>query len=238
MWPDGSFSRPRPCVILLHGFPGSARNDDLSHALCRTGCVVLTPHHRGAWGSEGKYLVSNCVEDAVNIARHVRSPGFLRKFNVDPDLVFLGGHSMGGCSALNASKVLPWLRGLLLIAPFDPYQLIKEGSEEKLKALLGEGEVLHHDGKDVLYADLAKHAEEYSFPNAFGSVKDQNLFVALGSLDLVAPPEQMTGELEAMLKAYGSSACQRFVRYPAGHGLLGARCAFIRDAASFIHDCL
>ena len=223
-------------MVLLHGFPGSCRNDDLSHALCRTGCVVLTPHHRGAWGSEGKYLVSNCVEDAVNIALHVRSEAFLRKYNVDPDLIFLGGHSMGSCSVLNASKALPWLRGLVLIAPFDPWQLLKEGDEEKLKALLGEGEVLCHDGKDVLYNDLKSHALEYSFPNAYESVKDQNLFFALGSLDKVAPPEKMTGELREKLERHSADAIQRFKSYPAGHGLLGCRCAFIEDAARFIYD--
>ena len=66
MWPDGSFAEGRPCVIVFHGYPGSARNDDISHALCRMGCVVMSPHHRGAWGSEGKYLLSHCIEDAVN----------------------------------------------------------------------------------------------------------------------------------------------------------------------------
>ena len=71
LWPDGGFGQLRPCVILLHGFPGSARNDDLAHALCRIGCVVLIPHHRGAWGSEGEYLISNCVEDAVTLADYV-----------------------------------------------------------------------------------------------------------------------------------------------------------------------
>ena len=77
LWPDGGYAQLRPCVILFHGFPGCARNDDLAHALCRIGCVVLTPHHRGAWGSEGEYLVSNCVEDAVVLANHVRSAELL-----------------------------------------------------------------------------------------------------------------------------------------------------------------
>ena len=30
MWPDGEYSALRPCVIMLHGFPGSARNDDIA----------------------------------------------------------------------------------------------------------------------------------------------------------------------------------------------------------------
>jgi len=50
LWPDGGTPVPRPCVVMLHGFPGSAPNDDLAHALCRIGCVVLIPRHRGAMG--------------------------------------------------------------------------------------------------------------------------------------------------------------------------------------------
>lgn len=52
MWPSENYPKPHPCVIMLHGFPGTARNDDISHALCRIGCVVIVPHNRGAWGSE------------------------------------------------------------------------------------------------------------------------------------------------------------------------------------------
>ena len=52
MWPHNLKEKRHPCVIMLHGFPGSARNDDISHALCRIGCVVIVPHHRGAWGSQ------------------------------------------------------------------------------------------------------------------------------------------------------------------------------------------
>lgn len=76
MWPDGEYSALRPCVIMLHGFPGSARNDDIAHALCRIGCVVMVPHHRGAWGSEGKYLITHCIEDARNLVDYARAMRF------------------------------------------------------------------------------------------------------------------------------------------------------------------
>ena len=91
MWPDGGYKGNRPCVILCHGYPGVARNDDLAFALRRIGCVVLTPHHRGAWGSQGTYLISNCVEDAVHLYNYVRSGSFCEKYHVDPGAVFLIG---------------------------------------------------------------------------------------------------------------------------------------------------
>ena len=42
--PDGSYEALRPCVILIHGFPGTARNDDLAQALRRIRmCGTDTP---------------------------------------------------------------------------------------------------------------------------------------------------------------------------------------------------
>ena len=100
--PTESISALRPCVIMLHGFPGSARNDDIAHALCRIGCVVMVPHHRGAWGSEGKYLITHCIEDARNLVDNAKSDAFCRRYNVDARNIVLPGHSMGANTSLNA----------------------------------------------------------------------------------------------------------------------------------------
>lgn len=94
MWPDGGFFARHPCVLLFHGYLGAARNDDLAFALRRIGCVVATVHHRGAWGSEGSYLISNCVEDVINVYRHVWEPAFCQKYRIHPNAIFLIGHSM------------------------------------------------------------------------------------------------------------------------------------------------
>ena len=39
LWPDGGFQGPRPCVLLCHGYPGVARNDDLAAALRRSAAL-------------------------------------------------------------------------------------------------------------------------------------------------------------------------------------------------------
>ncbi len=77
--PDSSFGENRPCVLMIHGFAGFARFDDVGQALCRAGCVVLIPHHRGAWGSQGKYSISNCVQDVVNLVKGTSINSFLRE---------------------------------------------------------------------------------------------------------------------------------------------------------------
>jgi pimeloyl-ACP methyl ester carboxylesterase len=237
MWPAGCYTS-RPCVVLMHGYPGSARNDDLAHALCRIGCVVVTPHHRGAWGSEGKYLPSRCVEDAVNLANYVRSAAFVQKYQTDPDAVFLAGHSMGGNTTLNAGKQLPWLRGMILIAPFDPTRSLRDGDETALRELLPQCSVLHCDGEEAIYEDLTAHVNAFAFENAFEQVKDRNLCCVGGSMDACAPPDVMFGPLWQRLQQHPTAAIQRFEKLPAYHGLLGCRQACIRMIAQFIADTL
>lgn len=238
MWPDGSYSRPRPCVVLFHGFPGSARNDDLAHALCRIGCVVLTPHHRGAWGSGGNYLISNCIEDAINIAEHVRSETFCQHYHIDPKAVFLIGHSMGANTVIHAARVLPWLRGIVALTPFDPIRLILDGAELQLRELLEQASVLHSEGSEAIFQDIWAHRDIWGFENAFEALKDQNVFCAAGSKDLCAPADKMFLPLWYKLQSHETESIQRFVEYYAGHGLLGCRSALITDIAQFISDVL
>lgn len=236
LWPDGEYSSPRPCAIMLHGFPGSARNDDIAHALCRIGCVVLVPHHRGAWGSEGKYLISNCIEDAVNLVAHAGSAEFCRKYHIDPDRIILLGHSMGANTALNAGKQIPNLRGLVLIAPFDPTRYLYVGKEEALLTLLKEGKVLQSDGEDRIYQDIVLHKEQMNFERAFDSVKDQNILCLAGQYDSCAPISEMVRPLWDKLSRHTTDAKQELKIYPAEHGLLGCRISVIVDIANFLAE--
>lgn len=238
MWPDGSCASPHPCIVLFHGFPGSARNDDLAHALCRIGCVVLTPHHRGAWGSEGNYLISNCIEDAINIAEYVRNNAFCQRYHTDPEAVFLIGHSMGANTAIHAARDLPWLRGIAILTPFDPIRLLQDGEKEQLRELLKQGAILHGEGPEAIFQDILAHQDNLGFENALESLKNQNLFCATGSKDLCAPADKMFLPLWHKLRSHKTGSIQRLIEYPAGHGLLGCRCALITDIAQFISDVL
>lgn len=236
LWPDGRFPEKRPCVILLHGFPGAARNDDIAQALCRAGCVVIVPHLRGAWGSEGKYLVSHCVEDAINLANYARSPEFTAKYHTDPNCIFLGGHSMGGNNTLAAARHLPWLRGLFLLAPFDPTRNLRNGEIEFFDTLMKESRLLHCDGPDAIREDILAHMQDFAFEEAFDALKDQNICCLEGSLDDLASEAKMVAPLWEKLEAHDTRAIQRLIRYPLYHGLLGMRMTIIRDLASFMAD--
>lgn len=237
MWPDGGYQANRPCVILCHGYPGVARNDDLAFALRRIGCVVLTMHHRGAWGSQGSYLVSNCVEDAVSLYNYVRSARFCQQYHTDPRAVFLIGHSMGGNSVLQAARQINGLRGLVLLAPYDPTYFLRNGDEASLHVLLETGYILHSGGMDAILADIRHHLEDYAFESAYSDIKDLNLCCFTGTLDTIAPP-RMVEPLWRRLAAHGTGAVQRLVELPACHGLCGSRTTVIRETALFLRDSL
>lgn len=209
-WPAAKFADPRPCAILLHGFPGSARNDDISHALCRIGFVVIVPHHRGAWGSQGKYTVSHCIEDAMNLAEYAHSEEFSKKYNVDLSSIFLLGHSMGANSALNAGRKIDWLRGIIMLTPYDPTRYFGTDKEVLFHNLLQEGKILHSDGIDAIYDDVVKNRLEMSHPLAFDSVKDKNLLVVAGIYDSISPLAEMVLPLWNQLAAHNGKRRSAF----------------------------
>ena len=224
-------------MLLCHGYPGVARNDDLAAALRRIGCVVAVMHHRGAWGSQGKYLISNCVEDVSALAAYMRTPAFCERYHTDPDALFLIGHSMGGNSVLQAARRVKELRGAVLLTPYDPTAFLRQGGAEAVMPLLETGRILHSDGLDAILRDMWEHIEEYPFAKAFPEVKDQNLLFITGTLDTIAPAWMVT-PLWEQLSAHPTRAVQRLVELPAAHGLCGCRIAAIEAAAAFLDDVL
>ncbi len=236
MWPSSNSKKPHPCVIMLHGFPGTARNDDISHALCRIGCVVIVPHNRGAWGSQGKYLITNCIEDAKNLAEYAHTPEFAEKYDVDPNQIFLLGHSMGANSALNAGKVLDWIKGIIMLTPYDPTRYLNRAKESYFRSLLEEGKILQSDGIDAIYEDVVINKNKIYHPNAFEQVKDKNLLVFAGTYDSVSPVNEMVLPLWKLLEAHQTKAIQKKIEYPTEHGLLGRRISVIKEIAAFIDD--
>jgi uncharacterized protein len=86
-------------VVLLHGFPGFEQNEDLAQVLRRAGWNALIFHYRGAWGSEGAFSFSHCVEDVQEVLKYLRTPVVAARLNADPQRLVLIGHSVGGVLA-------------------------------------------------------------------------------------------------------------------------------------------
>lgn len=231
--PNGAFGKRRPVVIFCHGFAGFTRMDDVAQALCRAGCVALVPHHRGAWGSEGKYSITNAINDAVNLVDHVSSDEFSAKYGTDPKLVFLCGYSMGGNTALHAALLRPKVRGVILQAPCDIAHCMRSVSREQaFRFLFDNGlEVLRTDGAAALYGEVMAAADRLSFKTAVAKMKDRNVMLAVGRYDHVAPLEPIDAFWSAL---NGNTAVRVRKEYPTSHGFMGVRVSFAADIADFI----
>ena len=231
--PNAAFGKGRPVAIFCHGFAGFTRMDDVAQALCRAGCVALVPHHRGAWGSEGKYTIANAINDAVNLVDYVLSEEFSAKYGTDSKLVFLCGYSMGGNTALHAALLRPKVRGVILQAPCDIAYCMRSVSKERaFKFLFDNGlEVLRTDGAAALYGEVMAAADRLEFKTAAEKMKDRNMMLAVGRYDHVVPLEPIDAFWSAR---NGNNAVRVRKDYPTSHGFMGVRVAFAADVADFI----
>lgn len=233
--PSGLYGANRPCVLMFHGFAGFATFDDVGHALCRAGCVVVIPHHRGAWGSEGKYLISNCIQDAVNLVKYVRSQSFCRKYSIDPGAVFLIGHSMGGNTVLTAAGMTDGVRGIVMLDPCDIGSMTLSSKPSDIRDfLLRNGlSVLRTEGIDAVFGDVEKHAKEFSFPNAALRLRKTSLFVIDGTWGIDEDGSLINKFYSFAQQNKGIPICWRRT-YQGKHGLMGTRVQMARDIADFM----
>jgi len=147
---------PKETVLLLHGLPGNERNLDIAQELRRKGRNVIYFNYRGAWGSQGEFLYSNCLEDVKKVMDFFSIPENAEKYRVKPNSFILFGHSLGGGIALlngatddrvkkiaiysplnigtASSGVLDWLHGYvkdLFMLNINPDKFYKELKDHK-----------------------------------------------------------------------------------------------------------
>lgn len=194
--PDSRYKRPAPAVIMFHGFPGYTTNNDLEYALMRMGAVVIHVNHRGAWGSGGNYLFSNLTEDAAAIAKWVHNPAVAEKYEIDAERIFLAGHSMGGMTVLNASKDLPFIRGVIAMAPYDLHAAFTNNlTKELFEMIEGEGQCLNMTSVSAVYENAEENHQKLSVAATESHLKNFNVLLVAAQKDTVAPPALMVDPL-------------------------------------------
>ena len=231
--PSSQFGEKRPCAILCHGFAGFTRWDDVAHDLCRAGIIMVIPHHRGAWGSEGEYTISGCIRDAENLANWAMGADFAAKYGADTNAVYLIGHSMGGNSVVNAAAVVLGVKGVALIAPCDVGYMASAMTKDQMLAFLrGEGlAVLRHASDEAVVDDIYGHADAMRFANAAKSLNGKKVFLATGDYEKVVPNEPLDEFWAALPEGAGRHERKT---YRCGHSMMGCRCELVAALADFI----
>jgi pimeloyl-ACP methyl ester carboxylesterase len=115
-----SGAQPHRTVILLHGFPGYEQNLDLAQSLRRDGFNVLAMHYRGAWGSQGSFSFTHCMEDVSAMLDYLTQPSNVAKFHIDTHHIVVIGHSMGGFLTVAALAQHPQLAAGVVITEGSP----------------------------------------------------------------------------------------------------------------------
>lgn len=151
-----------PCVVLLHGYPGLERNMDIPYALRRAGIACVYFSYRGVWGSKGSYCFSHLIEDTLCMLDHLREKA--EKWHLDPEHLYLVGHSMGGFATLNAIARGAKVRGAICISPCDMgMRCIDEPERFADMMLTPRSGYFTMPNESYLEDDTRAHAHEWRF---------------------------------------------------------------------------
>lgn len=232
--PDKRYEKPYPAVLMFHGFPGYTTNNDLEYALMRMGCVVVHVNHRGAWGSEGNYLFTNLKDDIVAIAKWAHNPAITDEYSIDPNNIFLVGHSMGGMSVLNAAKELSFIKGVAAMAAYDLGVVFKNDLEKELfKMIEIEGQCLKLISASEVYDNALINYKYLAIGYNIEKLEDKNVLLIAATHDTVAPPELMLRPVYERLKDYKRV---EYKEIPANHGFAGQRIELAKTVGSWIKE--
>lgn len=239
--PGKVYDAPHPCVVMFHGFPGYTTNNDLEYALMRMGCVVIHVNHRGAWGSEGNYLFTNLVDDAVAIAKWAHNPAITDKYDIDENAIFLIGHSMGGMTVLNAAKHLDFIRGVAAIAPFDLAACFHSGNARALEKALFEmieveGQCLKMTSASDVFENAQNNCGSLAILNTFDHLKDKKVLFIGAEYDDVAPPDYMIKPVYERLSSNPGVGQYQYLMLKTNHGLCGQRTVLAKSLGNWIEE--
>jgi len=171
-------SQKHPTLILLHGYPGNERNLDIAQVVRGHGWNVIYFNYRGAWGSEGKFSFTNCVEDVVNVVSFCKK--YQDSLKIDTSNMVLFGHSMGGWICLKALQRLPGIKKGFALSAWNIGEDFKNAnSEEEMLKIANEGGkyfVLNTSLKD-LFTPVMQNKMYYNLVNDGKALADKQVIM-------------------------------------------------------------
>lgn len=235
--PDKRYEGPYPTVIMSHGFPGYTTNNDLELALMRMGCVVIHMNHRGAWGSEGNYLFTNLKDDLIAIAKWAHNPAISEQYNIDPENIFFIGHSMGGMTVINATKELPFIKGVATLAAYDLGAAFQHKLEKDLFLMIEtEGQCLKINSASEVFENALYNYHDLAITNNYENLLGHEILVVEAKFDKIAPPDLMLKPLVKKLQASGASV--KDVELNANHSFVGQRMELTKVIGEWLESVL
>lgn len=110
VWATGGFSNG---IDQGHFKAGPVTNDQSAAAWREAGLVLFLPSFRGGRGNPGRFEeLYGEVDDFIAAIQHVRTLPF-----VDPDRIYIGGHSTGGTLVLLAAELTDDFRAAIAFGP-------------------------------------------------------------------------------------------------------------------------
>lgn len=168
---------PRPTVILLHGTPGLEKNLDIAYELRDQGWNCLLIHHRGSWGSDGRYTFSGLIEDV-----QAATAWALKQPAIDSERLSLMGMDIGGYTSLLAGAVDHRIKAIVALCPLiDPNALTMSPEQFENLAMMLNGVT----GSE-LAAQWADLLPLQTFKAQLGRCP---VLVVSGDQDTIFPPE-------------------------------------------------
>lgn len=220
--PDKRIEGPYPAIVMSHGFPGYTTNNDLEFALMRMGCVVIHMNHRGAWGSEGNYLFTNLKDDLIAVTKWLHNPAIAEQYDIDPENIFLVGHSMGGQSVINAAKELTFIKGVVAMAPYDIGAVFANKMEKDLFLMIEtEGQCLKMTSVADVYENASDNRQALSVVDNCDKLVKHNVLLVEAVYDTIAPPDKMMRPLARYLQENGGNIDYEMIK--SNHSFVGQR---------------
>ena len=223
-----------PLVVMLHGYPGNERNFDISQSLRMTGAAVLQFSYRGVWGSHGQYTFTHILEDTEAVIAHMRHHA--AEFRIDPDRIYLIGHSMGGFAAANSMARGLKVSGAILMAPCNLAHKYLYDRPAFLTLMESQkGGYFHTPSDTFLEEETAANAENWLFQN-IASKLDASIpygFIS-GEKDLLTPAEDHVLPLLDKLKERGANV--RYCHLNDGHDFPASRIKLTRMLAQWLAE--
>jgi uncharacterized protein len=118
---------PFATILILPGFPGNQTDVlGLGKMIAEAGINMLTFNYCGTHRSEGEFSFENAQKDIAAAYRFLAQPENIRKYNIDPSAICLGGWCCGGGMALAYASRHPEITAVFSIVGNDHGEFLRQ----------------------------------------------------------------------------------------------------------------